>query len=311
MGTVLITGGTGLIGRALCGWLLQKGYSVTVLTRGKQQQTMHGIQYAQWDPDKQVVDSNAIANADYIIHLAGAGVADKRWTAARKKKILESRTRSSDLLVKALKENAHHVKAIISASGIGWYGEDPSIPNPHPFVETDPADDDFLGETCRQWEASIDKATEAGVRVVKIRTGIVLSTQGGALPEFMKPLRFGIAAILGSGKQILSWIHIDDLCRIYLLAMENEAMTGAYNAVAPKLISNKDFTLHLAKVMRKRFYLPVYVPAAILKLVMGQMSVEVLKSTTASAVKVREAGFNFIYPSPDAAINELLGGRPV
>ena len=138
-----------------------------------------------------------------------------------------------------------------------------------------------------------------------LRTGIVLSKEGGAFNEFIKPLRFGIAAILGSGKQIISWIHIDDICRIYLQAIEDENMQGIYNAVAPKPISNKTLTLQLAKAVKKTFYIAIYVPSFVLKLILGEMSIEVLKSTTVSAGKIRDAGFNFIYPSIDAAINEL------
>ncbi|MEP6748034.1 MAG: TIGR01777 family oxidoreductase [Bacteroidota bacterium] len=312
MTTVLITGGTGMIGKALSKLLLQKGYAVIVLTRtlpAQKTAPIIGFSYALWDVARQTIDIGAVQKADYIVHLAGAGVADKRWTTNRKKEIITSRTNSSELLVKTLKENSNHVNAVISASAIGWYGADPSIPNAHPFTETNPADNSFLGETCRLWEESIDPVEQLGKRLVKLRTGIVLSKEGGALNEFIKPLRSGIAAILGNGKQVVSWLHIDDMCRMYLQAIEDGNMEGVYNAAAPKPISNKELTLHLAKAMRGKFYIPVYVPGFVLKIILGELSTEVLKSATVSAEKIRKTGFNFIYPSIDAAINQLLGNN--
>ena len=236
-------------------------------------------------------------------------MADKRWTNKRKNEIIESRTQSSALLVKALKENSNQVKAVISASAIGWYGADPVIPNPSPFTETDPSDHGFLGETCRQWEESIEPVGQLGKRLVKLRTGVVLSNEGGALVEFVKPLRFGLATILGNGKQIISWIHIDDLCRMYLQAVEDESIEGVYNAVAPKPVSNKELTIGLAKAVKNKFYIALHVPSPVLKLVLGEMSVEVLKSATVSAGKIRSARFNFIYPSIEAAINQLISKK--
>ncbi|GAC1452823.1 MAG: TIGR01777 family oxidoreductase [Chitinophagaceae bacterium] len=310
MPTVLITGGTGMIGKALSELLLQKGYTLIILTRAvPAQKPGGGLSYAIWDVSKQSIDIEAVQKADYIIHLAGAGVADKRWTNKRKKEIIASRTESSALLVKTLKENSNRVKAVISASAIGWYGPDPAIPNPHPFTETDPVARDFLGETCRQWEESIEPVTRLNQRLVIIRTGIVLSTTGGALNEFMKPLRFGMAVISGSGKQVISWIHTDDLCRLYIQAIEDENLQGVYNAAAPKPVTNKEFTLHLAKAVKNKFYIALYVPSAVLKIILGELSIEILKSTTASANKIRSAGFNCIYPSIEAALNQLTGKK--
>jgi uncharacterized protein (TIGR01777 family) len=304
MATVLITGGTGLIGTALTTLLTGKGYRVIILTRYPKP-PQGAVSYAAWNPAQQTIDTAAIEQADYIINLAGEGVADKRWSKKRKQQLVDSRVKSGQLLVKALREIPNTVKAVISASGIGWYGPDPVIPNPQPFTEEAPASKDFLGDTCRLWEGSVDPVTELGKRLVKVRTGIVLSAGGGAFGEFKRPVKFGIGAILGSGKQVVSWIHIDDICRIYLAAIENNQMQGVYNAVAPAAVSNKDLTLMLAKKIKGQFFIPVHVPSFALKMVLGEMSIEVLKSATVSNRKISDTGFQFLYPTLDAALSDL------
>lgn len=306
MPTVLITGGTGLIGSALSPMLIDKGYKVTILTRNKSDVSHQtsGITYAEWDVEKEIIDKDAVAKADYIIHLAGANLSEKRWTKKRKKEIVESRTESSALLVKALKENTNHVKAVVSASAIGWYGADTNTSLQKGFHEEDPAALDFLGEICKQWEQAIKPAETLGKRLVIIRTAIVLSNMGGAYPEFKKSLKFGIAAILGSGNQIMSWIHIEDICRIYIHALENN-ISGVFNTAAPHPVSNKTLMLKLAKAVRGKFFIPLHVPSFALKLVLGEMGTEVLKGVTVSPAKIKSAGFQFIYPSIDAAINNL------
>jgi uncharacterized protein (TIGR01777 family) len=307
MATILITGGTGLIGKALTNALLEKNYKVIVLSRqtSDQQARTNNLSFASWDINRQQIDKAAVENADYIIHLAGAGVADKRWTKKRKKEIVDSRVKGSELIVKALKEVPNNVKAVISASAIGWYGADPVIPNPTPFREDDPNDNAFLGETCKLWEESLKPITKMGKRLVKLRTGIVLSKDGGALKEFKNPLRFGVATILGNGKQMISWIHIDDLVRLYMAAIGDQNMNGVYNAVAPVPVSNKKLTLQLAWVQKGNFFIPVHVPSFILKMVLGEMSVEVLKSATVSCDKIHYGGFVFLYPSIEAALANL------
>jgi hypothetical protein len=302
---ILITGGTGLVGNALCNMLTEKGYTVTILTRSTNKKSINAaIEYAHWDINNNYIDPVAISKADYIIHLAGAGVVDKKWTIAYKKEILDSRVKSSELIVHSLQNNLNKVKAIISASAIGWYG--PDVKENYQFVENDPADSHFLGETCRLWEESIEPASKLGIRVCKIRTGIVLSTKGGALVEFMKPIRLGVAGILGNGKQMVSWIHIEDLCRIFIHAIENENLNGSYNAVAPEPVSNKKLTITLAKIMKGIFFIPSYVPKFVLKIMMGERSIEVLKSTNVSCEKIRNTGFTFLYPSIEVALRQLL-----
>ncbi len=307
MTTILITGGTGMIGKALTHALLEKNYKVIVLSRqtNQRQTETTNLSYAAWNVDGQTIDKEAISKADYIIHLAGAGVADKRWTKKRKQEIINSRVRSGELLVKALQDIPNKIKAVICASAIGWYGADPVIPNPKPFREDDPHDISFLGETCKQWEESVDPVKKSGKRLVKLRTGIVLSNEGGALKEFKRPLLFGVAAILGDGKQMISWIHIDDLVRLYIAAIEDETLNGVYNAVAPKPVSNKELTLQLARIQKGNFFIPVHAPSFVLKLVIGEMSIEVLKSATVSCDKIHYTGFTFLYPSLDAALKNL------
>ncbi len=162
-----------------------------------------------------------------------------------------------------------------------------------------------MGETCKLWEQSIEATEQTGKKVVKLRTGIVLSNDGGALAEFKKPLKFGVAGILGSGKQAVSWIHIDDLCRMYLDALQNPAITGSVNAVAPAPVSNKTLTLELAARVKGNLFIPVHVPAFIIKLMLGESSAEVLKSCTVSCGKIKQAGFTFLYPSIESALNQL------
>jgi uncharacterized protein (TIGR01777 family) len=310
--TIIITGGTGLIGTALARQLESQGHKIIIFTReptSHQSHATESITYAGWNVKEQFYERDALMKADAIIHLAGAGIADKRWTASRKKEILESRVNGSKLLIKAIRETPNKIKTVISASAIGWYGPDPRIPNTRPFIETDDPFYDFLAETCMKWEESINPVAQFGKRLVKLRTGLVLSNDGGALPEFKKSLRFGAAGIISSGRQVVSWIHIDDLCRMYALAIEDVSLEGVYNAVAPKPVPNKELIVKLAKGVKGSFYVPVYIPAFAIRLAVGELSIEVLKSTTVNCDKIRKAGFNFLYPSIDSAMNELLEKR--
>ena len=313
METVLITGGTGLVGKALTEALLERGFHVIILTRkpGENKNDHPQLSYAGWNITENSIDKDAISKADYIIHLAGASVAEKRWTEKRKQEIVNSRVQSGKLIVESVKTIPNKIRAIISASAIGWYGAD--LPSPSGeglgvrFIETDPAANDFLSQACKQWEAAIEPLSFLGKRLVKFRIGIVLSNEGGAFAEFKKPLRFGLATILSSGKQVISWIHIDDLVRAFLFAIDNEEISGTYNAVAPNPVTNKELILEIAKKEKGKFFIPIHVPSFILKIILGEMSVEVLKSATVSAEKIQQAGFIFQYPVIDSAILRLLG----
>lgn len=310
MSTVLITGGTGMIGKHLTKMLLDKGYEVIVLSRKLGVMSREsGITFAEWNIENQTIDANAIAKADYIIHLAGASVAEKRWTEKRKKEIVDSRTQSSALIVKALKEISNHVKVVVSASAIGWYGADTKDSLQNGFNEDAKADKEFLGTTCKLWEESIEPIAALNKRLVKLRTGIVLSNTSGAFVEFKKPLKASVATVFGNGKQIVSWIHIDDLCRIFIHAIEHEGMNGVYNAVATFPLSNKELMIALAKKMRGQFYIPVFIPAFILKIILGEMSIEVLKSTTVNNDKIKSTEFIFLYPTLGGALENLISTK--
>jgi uncharacterized protein len=315
METVLITGGTGMIGKALTEALIERGFNVIILTRhiNEKQKTKNPVRpdhpsgdklsYVVWDVEKQTLDKEAFAKADYVVHLAGANFADKRWNEKVKNEIVSSRVDSAKLIIESLKAIPNKVKTVISASGISWYGADDNK-NTKPFTENDPPSSDFMAETCKQWEAAIEPASFLGKRLVKFRIGPVLSTDGGAYVEFKNPVKFGVAGIIGNGKQIVSWIHIDDLVRAILFSMETEQMEGVYNAVSPKPVSNKELILEIAKSTGKLF-VPIPAPSFALKIVFGEMIGEILKSTTVSSEKLQKAGFIFQYPDIESAILQL------
>jgi uncharacterized protein (TIGR01777 family) len=305
MQNILISGGTGMIGQSLTKALLQKGYRVTILTRdmGKKTRNAPYVDHAEWDLEKQQIDDKAIREADHVIHLAGAGVFDKRWTAARKREIVDSRVSGCHLLVKAMSEIPNRVRSVVSASAIGWYG--PSS-NQIPFKEEQPAAMDFLGRTCEQWESSIKPVEELGKRLVILRTGIVMSRSGGALKEFEMPLKMGIATILGSGDQVVSWIHINDLVNLYLRGIEQENMNGIYNAVAPNPVTNRTMVKSIARARNGNKFISVQVPTIILKTVLGEKNIEILKSAIVSGEKIQRAGFQFSFPTIETAMQDLF-----
>ncbi|MCS6967724.1 MAG: TIGR01777 family oxidoreductase [Cytophagales bacterium] len=303
MQRVLITGGSGLIGRRLTHWLIEKNYQVSWLTRYPNH--AKGIKQYKWDIQKKDIDPQAIIQTDCIIHLAGAGVADKPWTPKRKQEILESRTHSTALLAKALRENAHQVRTFIAASAIGFYGMDTGQGL---LTENTPAGQDFLARVVQAWEAETDLIDQLGIRVVKFRIGIVLSKEGGALPKLLQPIQFYIGAPLGSGKQWMSWIHIDDLCRLFIWAMENPTIKGTYNAVAPFPVTNEEMVKTAANMLH-RPVLPFNVPAFALKIVFGQMASMLLGGSKVSSAKIEQSGFVFSYPTLGKALRELLSGQ--
>ena len=308
MASVLISGGTGLIGSNLTRHLIERGFDIIILTRVKEKTSDNPkISYSYWSVKDKQIDADVVKKIDHVVHLAGAGVMDKKWTADYKKTIIDSRVKSAELILSCLKENDNHLKTFVSSSAIGWYGKDTDpLIRKDGFIETDPPSNDFLGETCVLWEAASGPVTALGTRLVKLRTGIVLSNKGGAFKEYKTPLNFGVASILASGNQAVSWIHIDDLCRMYCEAIENTFLNGSYNAVAPEPVSQKSLILKLGQKMRRKFFIPLYVPAFMLKLIFGKRSIEILKSATVSNKKIKAAGFTFLYPSIDSALDELV-----
>ena len=304
MATVLITGGTGMIGTALTKALVQNNHEVIILSREERESEQKNISYALWDVNMQLIDEKAVQKADYIVHLAGANVGEKRWTKKRKKEIIDSRVDSGKLLVSALKNFPNKIEAVISSSAMGFYGPDAPVARPEPFVETDLPYNDFLATTVVEWENAIRPVEELGKRLVLFRTGIVLSNEGGAYTEFKKPLKFGVAPVLGGGRQTVSWIHIEDLVRLYIDAIENRSWSGVYNAVTPNPVSNQQLMKEIAR-QSKGFHLTLKVPSFVLKIALGEMSIEVLKSTTVSSAKIQRQGFRFLFPSIESAIKNL------
>jgi uncharacterized protein (TIGR01777 family) len=306
MDTVLITGGTGLVGRALSRLLTEVGYRVIILSRHKGIASDNAlITYAQWDVSRQTIDVEALQQADYIVHLAGAGVADKRWTTSRKKEIVNSRVQSSSLLYNTLEKYPNKVRKVISASATGYYGENQG----QAFVETDTPATDFLGTTCVAWEESVLRMKQLGKKIVILRTGITLSKEGGALKEFYKPLKFGFATILGNGEQYISWIHIHDLVRLYLSGIVNHDLEGIFNAVAPNPVQHKELVMTMAQVAKGKSFISLHVPSFALKIGLGEMSVEVLKSCNVSSAKIQQTGFVFSYPTIKAAMEKIFAPK--
>ncbi len=296
---VLISGASGLVGTRLTELLKQKDYQISHLSRSNKE---GAIPVFQWNVKDGTVDEGALTGVYSIIHLAGAGIADKAWTRERKKEILESRTKSTQLLFKTLKERTHGVKTFVSASAIGYYGfgGDEKV-----FQEEGSPANDFLADVVRQWEASVDEIASLGIRVVKIRIGILLSKNGGALAEMIKPIRFGFGSPLGSGSQIMSWIHMDDVCGIFIKAIEDENMKGVYNAVSPNPATNDELMRAAARATNKPFWVPS-VPSFVLKVILGEMADLVLKGSRVSAEKIQNAGYEFLHPDLDGALKDLL-----
>lgn len=300
MAKVLITGGTGIVGRHLCKLLLEKGYDVALLSRSRKQESK--IPSYTWNIEKEEIEKEAIASADFIVHLAGANIGEKRWTEERKQLILDSRVKSGRLIFNKVKEQNTSLKAFITASATGYYG---ALTSDKIFSENDPAEDDFLGNVCEKWEQITNNFDERGIRSIRIRTGLVLTQQGGALAKMTTPTKIGVGSAIGSGNQYMPWIHIDDLCGIYLKAIEDEQMQGVYNAVAPEHHTSKTFMRSLAQVLKKPFWFPK-IPSFVMKLLFGKMSEIVLKGSRVSSEKITSQGYNFLFPNLKNALANLL-----
>lgn len=297
---ILITGATGLIGQKLTDLLLKKGYRVSHISRSLPKNGK--VKTYLWNVRKQFIDDNCLNDVDTIIHLAGAPIAQKRWTAKRKEEILESRTQSIALLYQVMRQKPNKVKTVISASATGYYsdrGEELLDENSSPAT-------DFLGTCCVKWEQAVDEGKEFNCRIVKYRTGVVLDKDGGALKPMVFPVKLGIGSPLGSGKQWVPWIHYQDVINLYLFAIENEALEGVFNMTAPHPAMNEELMHALAKTLRKPWWAP-RVPAFVLKLLMGEMAKVVLASTKTSAEKIYLSGYEFKYVSVEDALKAIYG----
>lgn len=294
MNHILITGGSGLVGQQITRLLEKKGYQVAWLSRSAQ-----GQKSFLWDVEKGKIDPEAMEWADAVIHLAGAGVAEKRWTPERKKLILESRTQSTKLLYSAIEKAVNKPSTFISASAVGYYGFNTGTKL---VDENSPAGDDFLAQVVISWENEAKKMEALHLRTVLLRIGIVLDADGGALGEMLKP---PVAAPLGSGDQWMSWIHIEDLARMFVFALEKTTLQGVYNAVGPNPATNQQLTQEAASAKGKP-YLGIGVPGFALKLVLGEMAAMVLGGNRVSSQKIQKAGFQFEFFELSAALRDIF-----
>ena len=297
--SILIAGANGLIGPHLTELLRQRGHDVAHLVRAPLKSPV--VTYL-WEPQKNRIDPEAVRGKDVIINLAGANIGGRRWTKSFKRKILESRTQSTALLHRAVEAAGGGPHTFITASGINIYGTGRVS---EAFTEEDPPGNDFLADVCRQWEAAADVFLPMGIRVVKVRTGPVLSRNDGMLKRFVTPVKWFAGAPLGRGDQILSWIHIRDVCSIYAFVAENRGLAGAYNAVAPDPVTNREFTRVIARVLRRPLILPP-VPAFALRLVLGEMAIMALEGARISPAKIMGTGFAFEFDSLSKAMDDIF-----
>jgi uncharacterized protein (TIGR01777 family) len=296
--SVLITGGSGLIGRYLTSLLLSEGYKVSHLSINANQ--FGKVRVFRWDPGKGILDPSVFEGVTCIVHLAGANIGEKRWTKERKNEIVKSRIDSAELLFRVLQNNEIKINAFISASAVGYYG---SVTSEKVFTEDDLPGTDFLGTTCKKWEESADLFKREGIRTVKIRTAVVLEKNDSALSKMMIPAKFGFLVQTGNGRQYMPWIHITDLCKIYLKAIQYETMHGAYNAVSPQHITHKEFVKTLASVMGKPVF-PIPAPSFILKAALGEI---VLKGSRVSNEKINKEGYRFTFNKLISALEDVIG----
>lgn len=298
---VLITGATGLVGNAIVKVLQAKGITVHFLTTNASKATSKtNTKGFYWNPKTGEIDENCLLGVEAIIHLAGATIA-KRWTAKYKEEIVESRVLSSNLLFQTLKNHPNQVKQIVSASAIGIY---PSSTTHIYTEEFSNFENTFLSNVVVKWEESANQFSRLNINVCKLRIGLVLSTKGGALPTMIKPLRFGLGTIFGSGKQWQSWIHIKDLAQLFVFSIENN-WTGTYNAVAPNPVTHREFMFALAREMKKPLFFP-NIPKVIMNWIVGEMHTLLFDSQNVSSNKVQKNGFEFRFSNIESAFSDLL-----
>lgn len=298
---VLITGATGLIGKALVEQLLKKNHKVHYLTTSPHKiQNKSNYKGFLWNPAKHQLDATALDGVEVIFHLAGATIA-KRWTAKYKNEILSSRIDTAQTLYKALQGSSHLVRQIIAASGTAIY------PNNTQVLYTENSGTHttgFLSQVVVQWEKQTSLFSSLGIKVCQLRTAVVFAAQGGALPQMAAPIKLGVGSVMGSGKQIQSWIHVNDVVGLYLFAMEKEWL-GVYNAVAPEVISNRDQTHLMSTILKRPLWLPP-TPKWVMRLVLGEMHQLLFTDTQISAQKAIDAGYVFQFPTANLALRNCL-----
>ena len=295
---ILITGGTGLVGTALVKKLKERNHTVRILTRSESDEENEFY----WNIAEKKIDDKAFENLDCIIHLAGANISE-RWTDDYKKELYSSRIDSANLLRENCKKKGIHLQSFISSSGVNYYGtftSDQILTEESPIIEND-----FLAELCVEWENAADQFSSITERVVCLRTAVVLSRKGGAFPLLKKTVNLNIGSGVGTGKQWMNWIHIDDLVNMYVEAVENTSLNGKYNAVADEIPTNEVFMKKLAKAADK-FFLPFNVPPFVMKSVFGEMSSIILEGTRADNKKIKSQGFDFKYSTVDEAFKNLV-----
>ncbi len=302
---VIIAGGTGLIGRALAADLVQDGHHVIVLSRTPERYTGRlpaGVQVERWDARRAEGWAHLADGADAIVNLAGENIAAGRWTPERKRRIRESRLNAGRAVVEAVQAASNRPRVVVQASAVGYYGPcgDEEV------TENHPPGSDFLARVCVEWEASTAPVEELGVRRPILRTGIVLSTEGGALPRMLPPFKLGLGGRLGSGRQWFPWIHIRDEVRAIRFLVEREDASGPYNLTAPNPVTNAEFTRALGRVLGRPALLPV--PALALKVLFGEMATVLLDGQRAVPRRLLEAGFSFEFTDVEAALRDLLKG---
>lgn len=298
MEKILITGASGLIGKKLTELFSDKGYEVIHLLRKKP--TNLNVKFHLWNPDKNELEESVFENVDHVIHLSGENISNKRWTDKQKKILRDSRIETANLLFE--KSRYAKLKTFVSASGISLYG---TATTENIYDEEAKPTSDFLAQLTVDWEQAADQFTDRGVRVVKIRTSVVLSRSGGALEKILKPIRMGFGSPLGNGKQYFPWIHLEDLSQIYINAVQDQTLIGAYNAAAPEHCTNRELTHAIAKILGKKIWMPA-VPSFAIKLLFGEMGNLVLKGSRISSTKILKTGFQFQYPTLDAALKDCL-----
>ena len=295
---VLITGGSGLLGSALTKKLLKENIDVAHLTRTKS--SKHNVKNFEWDWRKNEIDQRAFKDVTHIVHLAGAGIAEKAWTSKRKQTIVKSRVLTARLIYNTIIKNNLKIDTFISASGTGYYG---SILNNKTYLESDSHKNDFLGNCCYQWENAADRFKD-NCRVVKLRLGVILDQNEGALPKISALIKKGLGAPIGTGKQYMPWIHLDDAVEIFYSSTINEKYNGTYNAVASEHVNNANLTYAIANVLNKKIRLP-NVPNIILKFLYGELSETITKGVKVSNEKIKNEGFRFQYDNLNEALNEI------